>query len=269
MKIEVKMERLDYILSSLSYHIHKKGKHNIHSPFVYDLITNVFEDHGEHAEYKALDKVRRNLLNDDNVIETVDFGTDAKDKEFITYRASVKKLTQSRSQTVRQSHLLIRLVKHFKPGTILEFGTATGLGCIAMALSNPKAKIISMEGCASIASIAETQISNLNINNIELIIGNFNNVLNDVLEKITALDLVFFDGKYRKIAILDYFNHCLAKSNENSVFIFDDIHASIEMEEAWNEIIQNQSVHISLDVFHIGILFFNKGLSKQHFILKY
>jgi predicted O-methyltransferase YrrM len=261
------MDRIDYISGYIKYLLKKKGKHNVHSPFVYDFITKVLEDHKEHPEYQRIEKSRNILLNDSNIIETVDFGSGAKNKEFITFRASVKDLTKLRSQSKHESRLLVRIVKYFKPETILEFGTATGLGSMALALGNPRAKVISMEGCASIASVAENQFRRNEIENIELIIGNFNNVLPEVLEKVTSLDLVFFDGNHRKIPTLDYFNHCLTKAGEKSIFIFDDIHWSAEMEEAWKEIQQHASVTLSLDLFHLGIVFFQKGIVKQHFIL--
>jgi predicted O-methyltransferase YrrM len=261
------MDRFEYISGYFKYLLNKKGKHGIHSPFVFDFITKVLEDRKDYPEYKRLDKTRHNLLSDTNIIETVDFGSGAKNKEFITFRSSVKHLTKLRSQSIREMRLLMRIVKYFKPATILEFGTSTGLGTISLALGNPQAKVITMEGCASIASVAESQFRRNDIDNIEVIIGNFNNVLTDVLEKMTMLDLVFFDGNHRKIPTLDYFNHCLAKAGEKSVFIFDDIHWSAEMEEAWIEIQQNKSVTLTLDLFHLGIVFFHKGIEKQHFVL--
>ena len=57
--------------------------------------------------------------------------------------------------------------------------------------------------------------------------------------------------------------------HEGTVFIFDDIHWSKEMEEAWNEIKQDSRVTISIDLFKIGIVFFRKGQVKQDFVLRF
>jgi predicted O-methyltransferase YrrM len=263
------MDRFEFIKSYYRYLLKRKGKHSIHSPFVYDFVIKVLEDRKTHPAYKIIDKSRIKLLNDSNIIETVDFGSVAKNKEFITYRASVKHLTKLRSQSIKETYLLHRIVKYFKPETILEFGTATGLGSMALALGNPQAQVITMEGCASVASIAENEFRLNEIDNIDVIIGNFNIVLSEVLEKTNTIDLVFFDGNHRKTPTLDYFNHCLSKADEKSVFIFDDIHWSVEMEEAWIEIQKHQDVTLTLDLFHLGLVFFNKGMVKQHFVLKY
>jgi predicted O-methyltransferase YrrM len=261
------MNKIDYIVRYLRYHFAKKGKHGIHSPFVYDLIINVLEDKKDYPEYNILDKARKNLLHNHDTIETVDFGAEAGNKEFITYRSSVRKLTKLRAQSVAELRIMFRLVKYFKPRNILEFGTSTGLSTIALALANPTSKIISMEGCASVASVAENQFQKYHLHNIDLVIGNFNNTLTDVLEKVEQLDFVFFDGNHRKIPTIDYFNHCLTKAGQKSVFIIDDIHWSDEMEEAWTEIIADQSVTLSIDLFHFGMIFFDKGFSKQHFVI--
>lgn len=261
------MNKIEHILRYLRYHFTKKGKHGIHSPFVYDLIVNVLEDKRDYQEYKILEKVRKDLLHDHNTIETVDFGAEAGNKEFITYISTVQKLTRLRAQTVKESRLLFRLVQYFKPRTVLEFGTSTGLSTMALALANPASRIISLEGCASVASVAENQFQKYHIHNIELVIGNFNNTLTDVLDQVEQLDFVFFDGNHRKIPTIDYFKHCLTKAGQNSVFIIDDIHWSDEMEEAWIEIIAEPSVTLSIDLFHFGMIFFDKGIHKQHFVI--
>ena len=44
---------------------------------------------------------------------------------------------------------------------------------------------------------------------------------------------------------LNYFNQLLKISTQSTIFIFDDIHWSVEMEEAWNEIKQHPSVTLN------------------------
>ena len=85
-----------------------------------------------------------------------------------------------------------------------------------------------------------------------------------------ALGLVFFDGNHRKDATLRYFNQCLEKANEDSIFIFDDIHWSEEMQDAWKEIKAHPQITLALDVFQFGICFFRKEkLAKEEFLLRY
>lgn len=255
------------ITSSIAYHLQKKGPHGIHSPFVFEFSTKVLHNRKDYPAYAVLEKAKKLMLSNRNQIETVDFGAAAGNKQFATYLIRVNKLAKNRMISMKYYQLLYRIVAFYKPNNILEFGTSTGMSAASIALANPESKIITMEGCASVAQVAQSVFNRLDINNISLSIGNFNHVLAANLEQVNQLDLVFFDGNHRKEPTLDYFNHCLTKAGENSIFIFDDIHWSAEMEEAWKSICQNAAVTLSIDLYQYGIVFFRNGVEKQHFVL--
>ena len=100
--------------------------------------------------------------------------------------------------------------------------------------------------------------------------SNFDNVLGSKLKtQDSRLDLVFFDGNHKKIPTLNYFNQCLSLATNDSVFIFDDIHWSGEMEEAWEEIKSPPKVTVTIDLFFLGLVFFRKEQAKENFILKF
>ncbi len=164
--------------------------------------------------------------------------------------------------------MLYKVTRFFKPSQMLELGTSVGLGSIPLAMGNPNGKLITIEGCASVASVAQSNFNKFGLTNIEQVIGNFDVELQAVLSQIGSIDLVYFDGNHRKLPTLRYFNQCLEKAHENSIFIFDDIYACDEMVTAWNEIKKHPKVSISLDFFHLGMVFFKNGVSKQEFTLR-
>jgi hypothetical protein len=52
--------------------------------------------------------------------------------------------------------------------------------------------------------------------------------------------------------------------------VFDDIHWSKEMEQAWAAIKNDDSVTLTIDLFFIGLVFFRKEQKeKQHFIVQF
>lgn len=253
--------------SSLAYQLQKRGPHGIHSPFVFEFSTKVLHDRNDYPAYALLEKAKKLMLSNRNQVETVDFGSGAGNKQFATYLMRVNKLAKKRMTSMKYYQLLYRIVSYYKPTNILEFGTSTGMSASSLALGNPESNIVSMEGCASVAQVAQSTFSRLNINNVSLSIGNFNHILAANLAQFDQLDLVFFDGNHRKEPTLDYFNHCLTKVGENSIFIFDDIHWSADMEDAWRIICQNPDVTLSIDLYQYGIVFFRNGVEKQHFVL--
>lgn len=256
------------IINYLTYLQKRKSIFKVHSPFVYDFYSKVINDKQSYDAYEQLKKHRELLYSNPSILETVDFGSNSGYKEFTTYNSPVNKLAKQRSLGQKEAELLFRIVNYFKPNTILELGTAFGMSTSALALGNPNARIVTLEGCASVSSVAESCFNTLNINNVELIIGNFNNVLVEVLDSFDSIDFSLVDGNHRKIPTIDYFNHIKTKITENSIIIFDDIHWSTEMDEAWMEIKENKEVTISIDLFDFGIVFFRKGIEKQHFVLK-
>jgi predicted O-methyltransferase YrrM len=252
----------------LSYRLRRKGKHSIHSPFVYDFVVNIVRDRKVYDAFKTFKHARKRNFTNKNVIETVDFGAAAGKKKFLTYRIAVNKLAKKRSSGKKEAVLLYKVVKFFKPSTMLELGTSVGMGSIPLAMGNPDGKLVTIEGCASVASVAQSNFSKFELTNIEQVIGNFDIELQPVLNQLGSVDLVYFDGNHRKKPTLRYFEQCLEKAHENSIFIFDDIYASEEMVSAWKEIKQHPKVSISLDFFHLGMVFFKKGVSKQDFALR-
>jgi hypothetical protein len=41
------------------------------------------------------------------------------------------------------------------------------------------------------------------------------------------------------------------------------------MEHAWKKIIDDKRVSLSVDIFEMGLVFLNKGVAKQHFIIRF
>jgi predicted O-methyltransferase YrrM len=82
-------------------------------------------------------------------------------------------------------------------------------------------------------------------------------------------DLVFFDGNHKKEPTLSYFEQCLPHIHPGTIFLFDDIHWSAGMEEAWNIIRNHPKVRVSIDLYHLGIVFFREELSKEDFTIRF
>jgi predicted O-methyltransferase YrrM len=82
--------------------------------------------------------------------------------------------------------------------------------------------------------------------------------------------MAFIDGNHRREPTLRYFETILPKTHEGSCIIFDDIHWSREMEDAWEKIRKDTRVTLSIDLFFIGIVFFRKEFrEKQHFSIRF
>lgn len=246
-----------------------QGVKHLHSPFVYDLVNDVIYNRTPCEDYKKIDEVRHGYKRNKNTIELIDFGAGAKMQSYANYYIRIDKLARKTSQPAPYAHLLYRVVKKFQPHHILELGTSLGVSALSFALASPQGQITTIEGSANVAALANESFSKLGLENIDIIIGNFDHVLPRFLKKNKQIDFVFFDGNHRKDKTIDYFEQCLPHTNNDTVFLFDDIHWSAGMEEAWEYIKASQKVKVTIDLFFMGLVFFRKELSKQDFIIRY
>jgi len=182
---------------------------------------------------------------------------------------TIKSLAKHSAKPTKYARLLFRLVNHFQPDHVIELGTSLGISSAYMASARSQTDVITIEGCPEIAAIAMKNNKELELKNIDQLVGNFDEVLPAILNKLEKVDFVFFDGNHRKKPTLRYFQWCTQKAHENSVFIMDDIYWSEEMKEAWEEIKNDNRVTVTIDLFFMGIVFFRKEQVKQHFMIKF
>jgi len=215
-----------------------------------------------------VEALRNQLLNDNRILEVKDFGAgsviDKKSKR------SVSSIAKNAAKPKKFGQLLFRMIKYYRPARILELGTSLGITTSYLSFAKADARLITMEGSKEIANIAKRNFKNLEIRNVEIIEGNFDKTLSSVVRGLSTVDFAFIDGNHRKEPTERYFNELLAKINNDSILVFDDIHWSGEMESAWETIKNDAAVKCSIDLFFIGIIFFRKEFKeKQHFTIRY
>lgn len=254
----------------LKYYLNAgNGKgHGIHSPFVFDFIIHVLNDKTKYGEYAKIESIRTQLLKNNSVIEVEDFGAGS---ALVPFKSRVvKDIARSSLKPKKYAQLLFRIVKYYNRKNIMELGTSLGITTSYLAAANTGSMVHTLEGSKNIAALARHTFEKAGLKNISLTEGNFDKTLADVIENIKKPDFVFIDGNHRKKPTLDYFKAILKTSGEETIFIFDDIHWSKEMEEAWDEIKQHPSVTLSIDLFFIGLIFFkNEFKIKQHFTIRF
>lgn len=238
------------------------NQHGVHSPFVYQLVTNCFYDKTTYHPYSALKNYRQNLLKNDSVISITDLGSGSKTTK--SKKRQIAQIARTSGTTLSRAKLLFRIASYFNCHSVLELGTSLGIATQAIHLGNPKAQITSIEGCPNCALIAKQHLQNYN--HISVLTGDFNTYIPNLKTK--TYDLIFFDGNHDKTATLNYFESLLPSINNKSLFIFDDIYWSKGMTEAWETIKQHPKVTVTIDTFFWGFVFFRKEQAKEHFKIR-
>ena len=252
------------IKSYLNFLLKSSNQHGVHSPFVYDLITQCFYDRKNHSAYQKIKAFRDDLFKNTERIEITDFG--AGSRVFKSNHRKIAAIAKNAGITYKRQKLLYRIKAYFQPENVLELGTSLGLGTSAMAFTEGSQKITTVEGCENTAQIADIMFKKHQLNQIDLHKATFEDFFKTIASE--KYNLVYIDGNHNKKNTLQYFEFLLDRVNEDSVLIFDDIYWSKEMTEAWMQIIQNPKVTVSIDTFYWGIVFFRKEQRKQHFTIR-
>jgi len=221
------------ISSWLKYLLQRKSKYNIHSPFVFDFVTKVLNDHGSNRDYDTILRIGR-LLDK---------------KKHISYAKR------------KRSRLLYRVIQHYEPDSVVSFGSINALNATALALGNLQTKVYLEQS----EDFLET-LNAMGVINVRLIQpAEFDS------EHFRRLNtgFVFFGRDSFEDDTWDYLADCLNYKTTDSVFIFEGIHHNRDIEDAWEEIKANEDVSVSFDLYSIGMVFFREGIEKQDFVLKY
>ena len=198
------------MIKYLTFLIKSTNKHGVHSPFVFDLVTQCFNIKTSIYKKKEFRKHKRELL------KNKDSG----------YQISNKK-----------ANLLIRIVNYFKPEQVLEIGMSTDLENSAIQIGSPKSII-------STIKISKEKVEN------------------------KTYDFIYFGRNQKEKEVLNYFETCLKHKNNNSIFVFNNIHSSKEMSRVWTTIKKHSEVSVTIDTYYFGMVFFRQEQAKEHFVVR-
>ena len=246
--------------------------HGIHSPFVFDFVTHVLNDRGPYPAWAAIEELRGRLLRDDRVLRIEDMGAGATVGSASARTGSVRKISDIARRAAkprRLGQLLFRIAHHYQPATVLELGTSLGLSTAYLATGATGGRVISIEGSGPVIEAAAENLRSLGVD-AELLQGNFDVLLEPLLNRVGSVGLAFVDGNHRYEPTLRYFHLLMAHMPAPAVLIFDDIHWSAEMERAWAAIRADPQVYMTIDLFFIGLVFLRDEFKvKQDFTIRF
>lgn len=262
------MSKQHQIRSFIRYFATAKGLHGTHSPFVYSFIQDVLHDKRQFYAFEQIASLRQDLLADKQSIQVQDFGAGSLHGN--TALRKVCEIAKNAGRTKKFGELLFRIVDYFQFHQILELGTSLGLATAYLAMASEKSNVVTVEGCPAVRAVAQQNFGRLGLSNVLSYLGNFDDILPLILDAYPTFDLIFIDGNHRKVPTMRYFNLLKQHIHPNSLIIFDDIHWSKEMEEAWSEIKEDPQVKVSIDLYQFGLVFFmNDVKQRQSFVLRY
>jgi predicted O-methyltransferase YrrM len=182
----------------------------------------------------------------------------------------VAEIARHAAKPARLGRLLFRLAKYYRPSVVVELGTSLGLSTAYLAAGAADAGVWTIEGSAAVAERAAGYLSELGLGRVGVVTGNFDVALEPLVQRAGPVELAFVDGNHRYEPTLRYFDILMRHSGSSSMLIFDDIHWSAEMEQAWGEIKADSRVMLTIDLFFLGLVVRRDEFKvRQDFTIRY
>lgn len=247
-----------YIIDYLRFFAKAQTKYDIHSPFLFDFIQHIFEDNRYYYAFPLIEWQRQHLLNEKRTIVIEDHGAGS-----LVSKSSIRPIKDiARYGPVSPfiGQILFKIINHYQPKNSLELGTSLGVSTLYQALAFTGNTFYSVEGCPNLSQEAALTLQRLNVLNVELINETFDKAIDQLKRKIKSLDYVFIDGDHSYEGTMGYFEQLKPHLHEKSIVIIADIYWSEEMKIAWKHLKEDSKVSASIDLFRIGLLFFDSSL---------
>jgi hypothetical protein len=142
----------------------------------------------------------------------------------------------------KRARLFFRIIRYFKPKTILEIGNSNELDT----------NLFSSE----IISIEDFEKNKLSKNDKTC---DF---------RLSTFDFIYFNQNESQKTTLAYFELLLPTITNDTVWIINDIYKSTENVNTWDIIKKHPKVKVTIDTFHFGMVFFRAEQEKEHFVIR-
>lgn len=250
-------------LEYIKYRWNAKGRHGIHSPFVYDFTDKCLRQKIDDESRTILSKLFEDLRKNHQTIVIHDFGVGSKK---MGNERAISAIFKTSSSKGKYGALLYRMVKFYNPKNILEFGTSLGVGTMYLSLGSPASAITTVEACENTWNVAlENLRTRQKIDNVHSTFDDFFSNLNSTRQ----FDLIYIDGHHDGAALIDYLERLQTHAHDETIFVLDDIRWSDSMKSAWDTIVNDRKFHLTMDLFRMGIVVRRTHQEKEHFVIRY
>lgn len=264
--------------------------HGVHSPYVFDFLTKVVRNKTDAKIVSQVESLRRAMLSDKRIIMVTDLGAGSVTKAG-GERRRVAEIARTAALPAREAGLLARMVAtetgsasrgHASTGSasrdtgsiqrdtgiILELGTSLGISTLAMALAAPDRRVITVEGCPALATIARENFRRYGASNAEIMNMEFSAALESLKRDGLNVSFAFIDGNHRGTALTEYVSK-IAAMGEEMIIVADDIRLTKEMFLAWKSMAASGIAPVTMETLRLGIFFLKHSITPGRYRIRY
>ncbi|MDR2691447.1 MAG: class I SAM-dependent methyltransferase [Dysgonamonadaceae bacterium] len=214
---------------------YRKG-FGVHSPFIYNLITKVIEENIPYYVFDEIEHFRKGL--------------------------ALRKETQHKNYGA----LLFRVIHFFKCRTILQIRAYTGVLTLYLSLASRKnSACYALEEHSDWLDAVKVFAGQHRLENLHWMEGDYADNLRKLKAIIPTFDLIFINRLGNAKQTAETVELTRSFIGEKSILIIDGIYKNKAMRTLWEKVKHFPETSVTIDLFALGIIFFDKKLHKQHY----
>lgn len=243
------------------------GRFDLHSTFLTQWAEAALEDKRWYYAFDDIERIRHYWMErSGTVVLDADLGAGSRAGQSSV--RSYRQLARLNAVSAAEGRLLFRIINHRKPANILELGTSLGISTLYMRRAALSARLITLEGQPKLSQLATHSFQLGSRTPIDLRQGRFADTLLQALRDLGQVDVLYLDGDHRGDACLRYLQQAMPYLGPDSLVLVSDIHWSEDMYQSWLQMRELPGVTQSVDLFHLGVLFFRtEWRQAQHWSL--
>ncbi|MDD2435944.1 MAG: SAM-dependent methyltransferase [Massilibacteroides sp.] len=222
---------------------YRKG-HGVHSPFVFNFITKVIDERAAYYCLKDIELTRKKFFYEN--------------EPFHKWEIRPK-----------YGALLMRISNYLKPQNLLLIGSDLSFSALYSSSYASTTRCVVLEEKTEIAAFSRSVIEKHRAKNILLKEGVYQKTVSEVLEHTDKLDFVYFGYPNDSALDIPVFECILPHLHEHSVLILRGIRKTKDRKEFWNRLCARPEVSVTIDVYELGIAFFNHKIHKKNYIVSF
>ncbi|MCS7018787.1 MAG: hypothetical protein RMJ87_12415 [Cytophagales bacterium] len=250
------------LVNYLRYLLSAKTLHHIHSPFVYRLHSQIVLPRKQYYDFELLRQFFRPLTIDKTTISNL--GAVEVSKFF--FRPTVSAIIQNFEPSQRVAELLYKLVDFLHPQTILVAGCNAGVAIHYLAKGWHKSKLVGIEPCQPLAQLTEKTASAFS--QVQILHADWQEGIQTAAQFSPVLDLIWLNTRHAE-SMYFVWKNCLPILHHQGAAVFHLRCRTSAMEQMWQQIIAEERVRFSIDLWEVGMVFIDNRQPKQHFVLRW
>lgn len=252
----------------IRYFFNVVDQHSLQSPYVFEFYTKLILAIKQNNGLEEVESLRHDFFRDNSHVYGQDLGAGSRVFNK-TKEKTISKIARKGISSKKDCIFLYELVQLVQPKLCIELGTSLGIATSYLSKSTGQGLVYSFEGNKGLVTLARMVMDKLKCENTQIIHGDIDVELPEFLKKISEVDFALIDANHTENALLKYFNMMKSKFIKGGIMVIDDIRWSTGMYKAWEKVHSDERISISIEFLNKGLLIFDLGISKQHYMLSY